>query len=114
MKSIQDAARLLMIYSPQAARELAVRSPDSPIYQQRYNRLAADVLSNPSIGLTNEERKLISAYVTFSTPDTRTLRIQVRVTPQEQEQIQKDAAGAGLDVSAYVRNKLGLGETHDA
>ena len=109
--TIQDAARLLMIHSPQAAKELARRAPSTtPIYQQLYNRFAGDVLSDPSITLTPTERKLLSSFVTFPTQDTRTLRIQVRVSPSEQEQITKDAADAGMDVSAYVRARLGLSD----
>lgn len=107
MATMQDAVRLLMVHSREAARELARRSPSSPIYQQLYNRFAGDVLSDPAITLTADERTLIAEYVTASS-DVQGKRLQVRLSLEQYARLETDAAAEGMDVSKYVRLKLGL------
>lgn len=110
MGTIQDAARLLIVHSSDAARELARRAPSSPIYQQLYNRFAGEVLSDQSGNLTNDQRALIAGYVTFAGGESRTQRLQIRLTDAEYRHVQSDANAAGQDMSAYVRGKLGLSQ----
>jgi len=107
VNTIQDAARLLIVHSMDAARELARRSPSSPIYQQLYNKFAGEVLGDPLIILSTEERTLIAGYIVIAS-EGMGRRLQVRLSQEQYAQVESDAEEADMDISAYVRQKLGL------
>ncbi len=45
---------------------------------------------------------------------TRTLDIRIRVNADEKVQVQESAQAAGLTVSDFIRQRLGLDSRHDA
>ncbi len=105
--TIQEAARILMAHSLEAARLLARPRPDSPIFQQIYNRVAADVLSDPQQALTPQERALVAQFVDMQPdPETRSFMLHVRLTEEQRAALQDMADRAGLGMSEYVRSRL--------
>lgn len=105
--TIQDAARVLMAHSLDAARNLGVRPTSSPIYQTIYNRMASQVLADPALNLTPQERTLVAQFITLDSQDeTRSVMLRVRLTESERTDLQRMADAAGLEVSEYVRRRV--------
>lgn len=108
MANILDAARVLMAHSLDAARDLGPRMGGSPIFQQIYNRVATTALGDASISLTPDERALVAQFITAGDEDEtiREFMLRVRLTRDEQAELQRLADVSGMKLSAYVRSRL--------
>lgn len=105
--TIEDAARVLIAHSPYAASVLGKRTPGSPIYQQLYNRVAAQVLATANSGLSPDERDVVAQHMALSDGDEmRTFMLRVRLTESERAELQRLADEARLGMSEYVRSRL--------
>lgn len=105
--TIEQAVRVLMAHSLEAAHALGRRTPASPIFQTVYNRVAAQVLSDPQSDLAPDERRLVASHITVATEDEpRAFMLRVRLTESERADLQHMAEAANMDMSEYVRSRL--------
>lgn len=107
---LADALRLIAAKSPNNVQN-AVRAlrtaqyrPDAHIVQY----VLEQALIDPLTDFTAEERGGIAALLSGTPDEQRTLDIRVRVSANEKALVQQWASAAGLTVSNYVRQQLGL------
>lgn len=105
--TIDAAVRALMAASSDAARQLAKRPVNSPVFQQVYNRVAAMVLAESESNLTPAQRALVAQFMTLEIdPDVRVFLLRVRLTESERATLQRMADEAGTDMSEVVRRRV--------
>jgi hypothetical protein len=107
--SIGDVLRLIAAKSPatsgQATRALRmVGQPESRPIQYAIE-LALD---DPAASFTDAERMAITDHIVPALAGAQTLDIRLRVNPGDKQQIQAMADAAGMSVSDFIRQKLGL------
>jgi len=107
---MEDALRLIIAQSPDAAREamktlMAIRA-GSPAVQQRYNHVVEIALADPSAMFTAQERALIAEHISASDVETRDNTLSLRLTCEERAQLEAAASAAGLSLSQYARKRM--------
>lgn len=106
---MDEALRLIIAKSPNnvqnAIRALrtAQRRPDARPVQYVLEQALIDPLAN----FTPDERAGIAALLD-SDDDARTLDIRLRVNADEKAEVQRMAEADGLNVSDFIRSKIGL------
>lgn len=113
---MEEALRIIVAKSPmagsQAMQTLQAIKAKSPVLQDRYNRTVQTALSDSQADFTSEERALIASCVGSGAADDatplRVLDVRVRVTPEEKERIQQMAADEDMNVSDFIRDRIGL------
>jgi hypothetical protein len=107
---MNDALRLIISKSPNATTEammtLRAISANSPVVQTRYNHTVQIAFNDYQANFTADERALISSYLEAAqTGGNRDKLIQVRVTAEEKDYLQRAAGEAGYaDLSSWTRN----------
>jgi hypothetical protein len=107
--TIGDVLRLIAAKSPatsgQATR--ALRMVGQP--ECRPIQYAIELaLSDPAASFTDDERTVITDHIAPAPAGAQTLDIRLRVNPGDRQQIQAMADAAGMTVSDFIRQKLGL------
>lgn len=107
-RTIEDAARVLMAHSLEAASAFSKLRISSPLFPALYTKLAGKILASTNSGLTGEERALIARFMMLNTPDddTRSFMLRVRLTENERAELQHMADEADMDMSEFVRSRL--------
>jgi hypothetical protein len=108
---IEQALRLAVAKSPATLTEAprALRALGrSPIATQRAQRVLEIALTDPQATFTEQERSELAALLAATGDDTRSVDIRLRVTPAEKADIQSMADEAGVNVSVFIRSKIGL------
>ncbi len=103
--TFENAIRVLMARSMDAARLLRRRSATTnPNFQQIYNHVSTQVLSEPNSGLTPEERELVATFITLNEEsEPRSQMLRVRLTESERADLERKATRERMDMSEYVR-----------
>lgn len=105
-----DALRLIAAKSPDqmrnAIRTLQSVMNETPVAQQRAQKVIGWALQDPQAEFTAEERQDLAMLLGGS--DNRTVDIRLRVTPAEKADVQRMADNAGLTVSDFIRHRIGL------
>lgn len=109
---MEEALKIIVSKSPaagsqamQCLRALAVKSP---IVQERFNRVVEIALGDPQAEFTPADRALIAEFVGGASDDVRSLDVRIRVNRQEKSTIQEMADDAGMTVSDFIRERIGL------
>lgn len=105
------AMQLLASRSPQASRE-AVKTIrrltlDSPMAERMVDHVIGLGLADPEAELSQAERDALAALLSGATTG-RTLDLRLRVTAEEKRRVQTAATKAGLSVSDFIRQRIGL------
>jgi hypothetical protein len=109
-----NALRLIITKSPVAMREAiaAIRAIDakSPMVQHRYNTVVDLALSDPQAEFTAEERSMLAENLDSATSggNAKTVDVRVRLTADEKATVQSMAQADGMNVSDFIRSKIGL------
>lgn len=107
-----DALRIIVGKSPTAAKEamqcMRAVAVKSPVVQHRYNRVVEMAFSDPEAKFTAEERELIASCTGDDGGDAKLLDVRVRVNAEEKIIVQHMAAEAGMNVSEFIRDRIGL------
>ena len=110
-----DALRIIIAKSPQAAAQavqcIAAIKARSPMLQHRYNRVAETAFSDPQAEpFTPEERLIVAEHINDEGGEgsAKLLDVRVRVNNAEKAEVQRLAADAGMTVSDFIREKIGL------
>jgi hypothetical protein len=108
-----DALRIIAAKSEMAGGEAmqAIRAVQvkSPVAQTRYNRVVELAFHDHGAQFTQEERQLIASYVgDGEQPEIKAYDVRVRVTADEKAEIQEMAQAEGMNVSDFIRSKIGL------
>lgn len=105
---MSDALKLIAGGSPAAAREamaaLRAQQNNSPMAQARIVRAARHALEDPQATFTDEERREIAELLDGRTAPT----IRFRVSHEERAQVERMAEEAGLSISDFIRERIGL------
>lgn len=108
--NVVDALRLIAAKSPDqmrnAVRTLRSVQNDTPVAQQRAERVISWALQDPQAEFTTEDRTALAALLGGS--DARTLDVRMRVSPAEKAEIQAMADAEGMTVSDFIRRRIGL------
>ena len=108
--SMQDALKIIISKSPDATNEavkcLQAISARSPIVQVRYNRVVELAMSDRRATFTPDERATIAEALEVEETGSRDFTIRVRLTQNEQAELQLLADEAGCSMSEYVRGKV--------
>lgn len=111
MATMEDALRLILAKSPQAApqamKTIHAVHAKSPLLQHRYNAVVDAALNDPQADFTPEDRELLARYIAAG-EKIRETRLQVRVTIAEKLYLRQIAAEQNMTISDYVRMKIGL------
>lgn len=110
---MDDALKIIISKSPAAMTEalmtLRAIGAKSPIVQQRYQATVELALGDPDADFTADERALIASYLEVVTEGKRRDKlVQVRVTAEERETLDRMAHEAGYNVSEWTRSLWGL------
>ena len=104
-----DALRIIAAKSSyagaQAMQCIKAIQVESPIVKERYNRVVELAFSDPQAEFTPEERQLIAGFINSGEPH-KTATIRFRVSPAEQEDVQRMADAANMNVSDYIRSLI--------
>lgn len=117
MLSMIDTLKLIVKTSPAAAAAAAgtisAISKQATDVQSRYNRAAEKALSDPASNFNDAGRAAIAAHLAKSQPtnETRDYSLRLRLTRLEQEELVESAKAEHVNVSTYVRRKLGFDAT---
>lgn len=90
-----DALRLLEAYKKK-----------SPILQQRYRAVLQLALKDPDAEFSGEERRLLASHLDFEGRESRSKRLQIRVTPSELQALTDQASEMGCSVAELVRVRV--------
>lgn len=112
---MDDALKIIIGKSPAAMSEalttLRAIGAKSPVVQQRYQAVVELALNDPHADFTADERALIASYLeVVGEPDKRGKLVQIRVTVEERETLDRMAYEAGFNgnVSAWTRALWGI------
>lgn len=108
-----DILRLIIARSPDAAREgigaIKALQSGSPMAARRAERSAQIALEDSEAKWTADERAQLAELLgTTGSDEPRNLDIRLRVSVSEKNEVQQAASEAGLTVSDYIRQAIGL------
>lgn len=108
--TMEQALKIIVSKSPSTARDAmqclqAIRAK-SPMVQVRYNRVVEAAMSDQDADFTPDERAIIAEAVELPEGESRGFTLRVRLTPNEQADLQAAADEAGMTMSDYVRSRL--------
>jgi hypothetical protein len=108
---IIEALKIIIAKSPNAAEEairtIAAARNNSPVLQIRYSNVLIRAMADPEAKFTADERQALASVIESpGSSSTRNLSLHVRVTPDEQAELEQAAAAAGQSLSEYVRRRL--------
>lgn len=105
-----DALRLIAAKSPNNAQGAirALRTAQNRPSARSVQYVLEQALVDPLAEFTPAERTSIAALLGGESADNRTLEIRFRVTRDEKERVTAMADEAGLTVSDFIREKIGL------
>lgn len=104
-----DALRLIAAKSPNNVQNAirALRTAQHRPNARPVQYVLEQALVDPLADFTKEERAGIVALISGE-DETRSLDLRVRVNAAEKEQVQRAADEAGLTVSDFIRERIGL------
>ena len=104
-----DALRIIAAKSSyagaQAMQCIRAIQVGSPVVTERYNRVVELAFSDLQADFTQEERQMIVGFINGGEPH-KTATIRFRVSPAEQEDVQRLADAANMNVSDYIRSLI--------
>lgn len=105
--------KLIVARSPDAMREalgaIKAKQSGSPMAARRAERAASLALEDGAANWTPAERAALAELLGAGSPgEPRTLDIRIRVNASEKGDVQQAADEAGLSVSNYIRQSIGL------
>ncbi len=104
-----EALRIIAAKSPHAGTQamqcIKAIQVNSPIVKERYNRVVEMAFSDPQAEFTSGDRQLIAESINGG-ESNRTATVRFRVSPAEQEDLQRMADDAGVTVSDYIRSRI--------
>lgn len=104
-----EALRIIAARSPHAGAQamqcIKAIQVNSPVVKERYNRVVEMAFGDPRAEFTQDERLMITGFINGGEPH-KTATIRFRVSPAEQEDIQRMAGAANLTVSDYIRSLI--------
>lgn len=94
----------------QATAALLAYQRNSPIARQRVLAVIGDALRQYADDFSDDERAELDSLARVAAGGTarRELNLIVRTTPDEKAQIQAAADAAGVSMSDYIRQRIGL------
>lgn len=107
-----EAMQLLAAKSPavggEAAKTIRRLGNNTTNAQHMAERMIEYGLGDPQAELTTQERIDLAALLTGDSGETRNLDIRLRVTADEKQRVQDMADNAGLNISDFVRSRIGI------
>lgn len=107
---MKNALKIIIAKSPAAMQEaikcIQAISANSPIIQQRYNRVVDLALNDPEAKFSPDERAEIASHLETTTDETRSYTLRVRLTEIEQAELEQLADEDQQSLSEYVRSKI--------
>jgi hypothetical protein len=104
-----EALRIIAARSPyagsQAMQCIKAIQVESPIVNERYNRVVELAFSDPQAEFTPEERQLIAGFINEG-DGKRSETVRFRVTAAEQASLEDKANDASMNVSDYIRSLI--------
>lgn len=104
-----EALRIIAAKSPyagaQAMQCIKAIQVESPVVKERYNRVVELAFSDPQADFTQDERQMIAGFINGG-ESHKTATIRFRVSSAEQEDVQRMADAASMNVSDYIRSLI--------
>lgn len=107
---MEEALKIIITKSPDAAYQaiqcLQAIAANSPMVQQRYNRVVESALRDRDANFTESERAALAEYLEQGGRENRGFSLRVRLTDAEHAKLQASADQAGLGMSEYARRRI--------
>lgn len=107
-----EAMQLVAARSPRTGSEAAKtirRLTNNTVTAQRIaERVIEHALQDHQAEFTADERLALASLLSGDTGEARTLDIRVRVTADEKQRVHEAAQAAGMTLSDYLRQQVGL------